>query len=133
MDGNRDIGKEIVDKTQQRIESSIKNARLIENRNEPMYINPPRKILLLNLMFSFIIILVFVTMAYKAFAFLLLIYLLYFFMSLKLFSKMWQLCGYSQAVLIVIIIIGLAADAVIGFTLQKYLIVLLRMIVTKVI
>ncbi|MHB1154362.1 MAG: hypothetical protein ACYCWE_03440 [Eubacteriales bacterium] len=133
MDGNRDIGKEIVDNTQQRIESSIKNAGFIENRNEPMYINPPHKILLSNLLFSFIIILVFVTLAYKAFAFLLLIYLLYFFMSLKLFGRMWQLCGYSQAVLTVIIITGLAADAVIGFTLQKLLIVLLRMIVKKVI
>ncbi|MDD4774063.1 MAG: hypothetical protein PHZ09_10770 [Eubacteriales bacterium] len=132
MDSNRDIGKEIIDKNQQRIKNGIKNAGFIENRNEPMYINPPHKILLSNLMFSFIIMLVFVILAYKVFAFLLLIYLLYFFMSLKLFGRLWQLCGYSQVVLIVIIITGLAADAVIGFTLQKLLIVLLRMIVMEI-
>lgn len=132
MQDNWDIGKEIVDKNQQKIENRIKIAGSIENRNEPMYINPPHKILLSNLMFSFIIILVFVTLAYKAFAFLLLIYLLYFFMSLKLFGRLWQLCGYSQVVLIVITITGLAADAVIGFSLQKLLIVLLRMIVMEI-
>ena len=57
MQNNRDIAKEITENNQQIIENKIKIARLIENQNEPMYINPPRKILLSNLMFSFVIIL----------------------------------------------------------------------------
>lgn len=113
---------------QRRIYGHIAIMQFIQSINEPMYINPPGRVMLSNLAVSMFILLLCMICAYKALAILFCVYLIYFVLSMASFGKAWQLFGYSKIVLALIIISGIAAEAVIALVLQKYFIALLRYI-----
>jgi hypothetical protein len=116
---------------QNKLKSNVPKMMFIQELNEPVYINPPRKILLSDLAVSLFVLLLSMICAYKALAIIFCIYFIYFCLVLKSFGKMWQLFGYSSAVLTFIIIAGFAIDAVIALSLQKYFIALLKLIYSK--